>query len=360
MSGAAPAITALVPPVRTGVVGLGKGYGHAAAYHDDRRTCLAALCDIDAARLAATAARLESRHTFADPHELFRSGKVDVVSIATPNATHYELTLAALEAGLHVLCEKPLALDAGQAREMAAAAAAAGRVLMVNYNYRFVPASQALKAAAGTLGEVYFARSVWHRSRGIPGPHRGRKNWYVERDMAGGGSLIDLGVHRLDLALWLMDFPAVAAVTGATYAALGRAYAARTASSFDVEDFAVGFVRFVNGASLVLEASWALNQPYAELMETWVYGTAGGMVQRNTAVSNQFEAELYREDAAGAFHATRLRPGPDQQRTVQEEFIDSVIAGRSPSAPAEHAVIAMQVIDALYESAAGGHEVNIT
>ena len=361
MNHAAPPIAALAPPVRAGVVGLGKGYGHAAAYHDDQRTSLEALCDIDAARLAATAARVESRHTFADPHELFRSGAVDVVSIATPNATHHELTLAALEAGLHVLCEKPLAVNAGQARQMAAAAAAAGRVLMVNYNYRFVPASQALKAAAanGALGEVYFARSVWHRSRGIPGLRRGRKSWFVERAVAGGGPLIDLGVHRLDLALWLMDFPAVASVSGTTYDALGRAYAARMASSFDVEDLAVGFVRFANGASLVLESSWALNQPHAELMETWVYGTAGGMVQRNTAAGYQFEAELYREDAAGAFHVTALRPGPDQQGTVHQEFVDSVVAGRSSSAPAEHAVIAMQVIDALYESAAGGREVII-
>ena len=361
MSGAARPIQALVPPLRAGVVGLGKGYGHAVAYHDDHRTTLEALCDVDAARLAATAARVEARFTFADPHELFRSGEVDVVSIATPNATHYELTLAALEAGLHVLCEKPLALNAAQAREMAAAASAAGRVVMVNYNYRFAPASQALKAAAtaGVLGEVYFARSVWHRSRGIPGLRRGRKSWFVERAVAGGGSLIDLGVHRLDLALWLMDFPAVASVSGTTYHALGRAYASRMASSFDVEDLAVGFVRFANGASLVLESSWALNQPHAELMETWVYGTAGGMVQRNTADSYRFEAELYREDAAGAFHLTKLRPGPDQHHTAHDEFVDSIVAGRPSSAPAEHAVIAMQVIDALYESAAAGHEVII-
>ena len=353
-------ICPVAPPVRAGVIGLGRGYAHAQAYHDGVHTALSALCDVDDARLAASAVRLAAPYTFADPYELLRSGEVDVVSIATPNAAHYELTLAALEAGLHVLCEKPLAVNGTQAQEMAAAAAAAGRVLMVNYNFRFVPASQALKAAveAGALGEVYFARSVWHRSRGVPGPRRdGAENWFVQRATAGGGALIDLGVHRLDLALWFMGFPPVASVSGATYNAMGRAYAARTGGSFDVEDLGVGFVRFANGASLVLEASWDLNQPRAELMETWVYGTAGGMLQRNVRNLYQFEAELYRHDPSGAFQVSELRPGPEHQRTAYDEFIDSVVAGRAPNASADQAVTALRVIDALYESAASGREV---
>ena len=371
-------ICPVAPPVRAGVIGLGRGYAHAQAYHEGAHTALSALCDVDDARLAASAVRLAAPYTFADPYELLHSGEVDVVSIATPNAAHYELTLAALEAGLHVLCEKPLALNGTQAQEMAAAAARAGRVLMVNYTYRFAPASQALQAAmaGGALGEVYFARSVWHRSRGVPGlrpgggVHRdgarrdgarrdGAENWFVQRATAGGGALIDLGVHRLDLALWFMGFPPVASVSGVTYNAMGRAYAQRTGGSFDVEDMAVGFVRFANGASLVLEASWDLNQPRAELMETWVYGTAGGMLQRNVGNLYQFEAELYRHDPSGAFQVSELRPGPEHQRTAFDEFIDSVVAGRAPSASADQAVIALRVIDALYESAASGREVRL-
>ena len=367
-SDSAVPICPVAPPVRAGVIGLGRGYAHAQAYHEGAHTALSALCDVDDARLAASAVRLAAPYTFADPYELLHSGEVDVVSIATPNAAHYELTLAALEAGLHVLCEKPLALNGTQAQEMAAAAARAGRVLMVNYTYRFAPASQALQAAmeGGALGEVYFARSVWHRSRGVPGLRRdggvrrdGVENWFVQRATAGGGALIDLGVHRLDLALWFMGFPPVASVSGVTYNAMGRAYAQRTGGSFDVEDMAVGFVRFANGASLVLEASWDLNQPRAELMETWVYGTAGGMLQRNVGNLYQFEAELYRHDATGAFQVSELRPGPEHQRTAFDEFIDSVVAGRAPSASADQAVIALRVIDALYESAASGREVRL-
>jgi predicted dehydrogenase len=119
----------------------------------------------------------------------------------------------------------------------------------------------------------------------------------------------------------------------------------------------VGFVRFANGASLVLESSWDLNQPRAERMETWVFGTAGGMLQRNLRNLHQFKAELYRHDAAGSFQVTELRPGPDQARTSYDEFIDSVIDGRPSSAPPGQAVTSLRIIDALYESAASGREV---
>ena len=342
-------------PVRVGVVGLGKGYSHALAYHENSNSILCGLCDIDKEKVASTAEKLGAKYTFSDPYEFFRSGEIDAVSIATPNVSHHDLTLAALEEGLHVLCEKPLALNAYQATEMDQVAKASGKVLMVNYNYRFTPVSQALKSFTleNKLGKIYFARSVWHRSRGIPG----LGGWFTSKNKSGGGPLIDLGVHRLDLALWFMNFPEIQSVNGATYGDLGKNYANKVKSSFDVEDLAVGFIRFKNGATLVLETSWALNRPESELMETYIYGTEAGLVQRNINNNYEFEGEFYSENSEGSFLVTKVKPGFRHQVSSQDEFLASIVERRDSSAPASQAVTAMRIIDGIYESAEKGREI---
>ena len=145
--------------------------------------------------------------------------------MALPNALHAPVAIRAFEAGKHVLAEKPLAMNAAEGQRMVETARRLDRKLMMHFNTRFNPMSLAVKRAIrdGALGHIYFARSIWHRKRGIPQ----LGGWFTQKSMSGGGALIDLGVHRLDLALWLMDYPAPVSVTGVSYDFLGSDGGAR-------------------------------------------------------------------------------------------------------------------------------------
>src|SRR5688500_6922503 len=148
-------------------------------------------------------------------------------------------------------------MNAAEGEDMLASARAARRLLMINFSYRFNAQAVALKkrVEAGMLGRVYFGRTTWHRRRGVPG----FGGWFGRKDLSGGGPLIDLGVHRLDLALWRMGYPAPEWVIGSTWNALTGPVAAAEGKPFDVEDFAAAMIRFRDGSMLELEASWASN-----------------------------------------------------------------------------------------------------
>ncbi|NQU40228.1 MAG: Gfo/Idh/MocA family oxidoreductase [Lentisphaerae bacterium] len=244
--------------LRVGVIGLGAGRGHVLRYKDHPRADVVAVADANAALLDERAEVLGVALRYTDPLEMLRKEKLDIVSVATPNKFHYPLTLAALEAGCHVLCEKPIALNASEGRQMVAAAKRAQKRLMVNFSFRFTDQSWALKqqVEAGVLGDVYFGRTVWHRRRGLPK----FGGWFGQKELSGGGALIDLGVHRLDLALWLMGHPRPVYAMAGTYNHIAAQKVRRENELFDVEDLAAGTVRFDNGALLVVEASWAANR----------------------------------------------------------------------------------------------------
>ncbi|MBM4087493.1 MAG: Gfo/Idh/MocA family oxidoreductase, partial [Planctomycetes bacterium] len=201
--------------LRMGVVGLRMGKNHAKAYQTHPQAELVAVCDLNEELLKATAAELKVGQAFTDAKTMFREAGLDAVSIATPNKFHAPLSIGAMDAGLHVLCEKPMAMNAKEGAQMNAAARKARKNLMINFSYRFSDMSQALKAQvdAGVIGDVYFGRTVWHRRRGIPG----FGGAFTMKELSGGGPLIDLGVHRLDLALWLMGYPEPVAVSGSAY-----------------------------------------------------------------------------------------------------------------------------------------------
>ncbi len=339
-----------------GVIGVGVGRGHIGDYMRCPEARLLAICDQDAGRLATAAQEFGIESTYTDYDAMLQHPGLQAVSIALPNFLHAPVALAALGAGKHVLCEKPLALNAVQAAEMVQAARQRGLTLMVNFNYRFGDAAWMIHRAveAGELGDVYYARTGWLRNRGIPGVG----GWFTTKKLSGGGALIDLGVHRLDLALWYMGYPRPVSVSGATYGAFGQALAARQGKTFDVDDLAVGFVRFENGATLALEASWAGNSEKREDMFTYVYGTKGGAVMRNTGEGYDFEARLFVE-IAGTLQEARPLARPEGLESVRDHFVRSILAGREPIAPGEHGLTLMRIIDGLYASAESGREVRL-
>ena len=342
--------------LRCAVIGLGMGRGHVAGYQSHPGAEVTAIADPDAKRLQSVGDQYGIKNRYASGEEMLRKEKLDVVSVATPNKFHKPLTLAALKAGCHVLCEKPMAMSAAEARAMLAAAEKGGRRLMINFSFRFKEVAQALKSRVdgGVLGDVYFARTIWQRRRGIPG----FGGWFGQKALSGGGPLIDLGVHRIDLALWLMGYPQPVWVMGGTYDHLASALARKQGVKFDVEDFAVGLVKFDNGATLEVEASWAGHIKEHELMETRLLGIRGGLVYRNVGEGYEFEAEIYTEHEGHHFDA-RLHPGGTAVQGAMYHFADCILNDKPHMATGREGLIVMQLLDALYKSASTGRPVSI-
>lgn len=340
--------------LRVGVIGLGMGRAHIKGFQEIPCVEVAAICDTNAARLEEASREFNINATYADPKEMLRSAKLDAVSVAVPNAFHAPLTIAALEKGLHVLCEKPMAMTVRESERMLAAATKARRNLMINFSYRFSPMSFALKhqVDAGVIGDIYFGRTVWHRRRGLPG----FGGWFGTQALSGGGPLIDLGVHRLDLALWLMGYPEPVAVTGSVYNVIAAERAKREKKKFDVEDCACGLIKFANGATLILEASWALNIKEREHMVTTLCGTKGGLTQKNLGEGYTFHAEIYTDENNSLFTKT-LDCSTEAVPSAYREFINSILEKRQPLATAGQGVKVMKILEGIYRSARLGREV---
>jgi len=342
--------------LRVGVIGLGIGRMHIEGWRQHPQVEVVAIADADPARLAAVGDQfgIPGRHTSAEA--MLAAESLDVVSVCTPNKFHKDLTLAALAAGCHVLCEKPMAMNADEGREMLAAAERAGKRLMINFSYRFSAQSRALKAQVdgGVFGEFYFGRSVWHRRRGMPG----FGGWFGTKALAGGGPLIDLGVHRLDLALWLMGYPKPTWVMGATYDPIARELADKAGKTFDVEDLATAFIRFENGATLALEASWAANIAEADLMETRLLGTKAGLLQKNLNEGYTFDAHIFTE-LNGAPFDLHLHQAATPAPSAMHDYADAILRDQPHPAPGEEGLIVMELLDAIYESARTGAPVKL-
>ena len=192
---------------RMGVIGLGMGKYHVRNYQRYERSHVVALCDKNKALLKDVAEEFSIPNVYTDIDEMLDAHlDLDGVSVALPNHLHAPVTIKVLDKGINVLCEKPMAMNAKEAEEMLSAARKNKKKLMINFSYRFIDHCVALKELIekGTIGEIYFCKSIWHRRRGgVPKPG----SWFGIKSRSGGGPLIDLGVHRLDLALWFMGYP---------------------------------------------------------------------------------------------------------------------------------------------------------
>ncbi len=344
--------------VRVGVIGLGMGRHHLAGYDLCKdKAEIVALCDIDEDRLSEFKEKYNVPKAFKDYREMLALKDLDVVSVATPNYLHASITIDALKAGKHVLCEKPMAMNAEEAQGMVDEAKKAKKKLMIHFNFRFSPQSQLLKRyiEAGELGRIYYAKTGWHRRRGFPR----LGSWFLDKSKSGGGPLIDLAVHRLDLALWLMGHPEPLTVSGSIYTEIGNKIAEAKGKSFGVEDLASAFIRLKGGATLFVEVSWASNTERKEDIFTALFGTEGGAEQRNAEEGYGFTLKIFKEKYGGT---VALEPEDYPKEFVinpQEHFIDCILNDEEPMPSGEQGLRISKILDAIYESAQKGEEVKI-
>ena len=350
--------------LRVGVVGLGwAGETHLQAYLQQPGVEVVAVADPAEVRLGQIATTYNIQHHYADFHDLVARDDVDAVSVATPNHLHAPVTIAALESGKHVLCEKPLARFGAEGEAMVRAATAAGRVLQVAFNHRQRGDVQVLKnyIASGGLGRVYHAKASWMHRAGIPG----MGGWFTSREMAGGGPMIDLGVHVLDMALYLLGEPQVLSVSAATYAELGpRGRGSRGDNKtligeggYEVEDLATAFVRLGGGATLLIEASWAVYGKSADDFGVTLYGTEGGAEITVKNYNWEDTLTIY-TDTVGvpAEVHPRVIPGEGHNAVVRN-FVAAIRGGDWAALNGQEGLLRAQIIDACYQSALQGHEV---
>jgi predicted dehydrogenase len=352
--------------VRIGIVGLGlMGRVHA-------RNVIDVDGQIVAGADVAPSAREEFAEEFAVPTyeehtELLAEETLDAIVITTPNRYHEPAAVAALESGVNVLVEKPLAHSLESAKRIAAAARQSSAFCMIGFHSRFSPAATATRAYrdAGRLGEISHVEATYIRRRGIPTPG----SWFTNGELSGGGSLIDVGVHVVDLAMYVLDFPEVAEVTGVARTNFGPRddYAdpdgfsagwEGTTGRFDVDDSVSAFVRFETGQSISLEVAWATNRPPAN--ELLVRGTeAGAKFEIEGEV-----VELYETGNLGVDHYVTseldARGGPDGHVAEMEHFVEAISSGVPPEMNTiEQGLTIQRIIDGIYRSSESGRACQI-
>jgi predicted dehydrogenase len=292
---------------------------------------------------------------FTDWHDLVALEELDIVDVCTPNRTHAPIALAALTAGKHVLCEKPLATSAAEVQSLITAAQRSGKLLMAAQHLRFDPSTVQMKALidAGLLGHIYYIRAQWLRRRLLP-----PRPTFIEQLLSGGGAALDVGVHVLDLSYWLLGAPKPIRVSAVADAYLARrpditgAWGDWDRSQLDVEDFAAAFVRFEDGAVLTLETSWLTFQPERELVRVQCLGDRGGLAWPDGLVIGETNRVPW-----------EMRPAdPGKGQPHHEEilrFAQAVRDGLPSPVPAEESLAVIQILEAVYRSSKEGKEVEI-
>ena len=333
--------------VRAAVVGLGwPGMQHLKGYTADPRSEVIAICDLDKKHVRQVASEHKIPNTYTSHLEMLENPDIDAVSVCLPNFLHAPISIDALNAGKHVLCEKPPARSAQEAKAMADTAAQNGKTLMYALVQRFDGSTQRLKQLVqeGELGEIYFGKAGYVRRRGIP---IGKEGWFVDKERAGGGALIDIGVHALDCVWWLMNSPRPVEVMGMSYSHFKHLVPDNV--KYDVDDATFAQIRFENDATIILETTWALNLPGDNYIK--VAGTKAG------ATLSPFT--LYTEEDGKELDKPLSAPSINSFDEEVKHFVGCIVDGKEPISSAEQGIMLMQMLDGIYESAEKGRSVPI-
>lgn len=350
-------------PLKVGIIGAGIGRFHIKSYQAlPTQAQIVALCDANETRLNEVADTYAIPRRYRDYNELFAAGDIEAVSVCLPNSLHAPVAIAALEAGLHVLCEKPLAENLAAAQQVAQAVAKSPGKFMMCFNRRYRLDVQWMKQVLtrGQLGQIYQVKTGWVRETGIPG----WSAWFTDKTLAGGGPLIDLGVHMLDAVMWLLDYPQPLTVSGSVQANFGPRYAktwnaAAVPAPYTVEDSANAFIRLAGGITLTVETSWASHaRPGMDDFFITLMGTEGSVELYVANYAKENTLTLYTE-IGGAPVAVKPRvtlSEADHEYAIAE-FIKCIREDTLPTATVAQGLAIMEIIEAIYQSAQTGGEV---
>lgn len=362
--------------IQIGIIGCG---GIANQKHLPALSRLPELCDIvafcDIVKERAVKAAKEygavGARIYTDYKELLKDESIDLVHVLTPNVSHCEITVAAFAAGKNVMCEKPMAATGADAREMVTAWKKSGKKFTIGYQNRFRPEVQMLHECCekGELGEIYYGKAHAVRRRAVP-------TWGVfpNKALQGGGPLIDIGTHSLDMTLWMMNNYEPASVTGSVYYKLGHLKQAVDGNLFgpwdpetyEVEDSAMGFIKMKNGATINIEASWAINLLDSREASTTVCGTLAGAEIRsglsypkNELIINRGHNGLLTEEVltktgeVAYFSGMLSEPGYLEAK----QWLECIINNTEPLVKPEQALVVTEILEAIYKSAETGKEI---
>ena len=346
--------------IKVGIIGVG-GIAklHVPGWHMSEHAELIAGSDINNSILEDWGNINQIKKLYLDPLDMINDPDIDVIDICAPNNYHCDLAIKAMQAGKDVLCEKPLAPNASQIKKMIEVRDQTKKKLMCAQHFRFRKDSQLIKDQSTSIGSIYHARSWMLRRNYLP-----VSLGFLKKENSGGGPCIDIGVHVLDLTLWFMNNPEPLSVTGVSKTELAKqpnsfSYNGEyDKEAMNVEDFAAAFVRFKNGATLMLEVSWMLHhklpEDKIEDMQVWLYGREAGLHWPN--------CEIIKNDINSQTHITKKIEG-NLKDTIEPhakeciEFAEFVANDQPVAIPAEHSLQVMKILDGIYKSQELGKEI---
>jgi predicted dehydrogenase len=338
--------------IKVGIIGTGgiAGGKHLPGHQKVEGVSIIAACDIDGQRAKSFAEQHDIKHVFTDYNELVAMDELDAVSVCTPNNFHPAPTIAALNAGKHVICEKPIAGNAVDGQAMVDAQKASGKVLQIGLQSRFGAPARTLRKLYedGFFGDIYYARAMSMRRRGV-----GTAPTFITKSISGGGPLIDIGVHILDVLLWMIGTPKPIEAFGSIAQKFGHRdnvinpWGKWDAAKFDVEDFAMGMVRFEGGLTVTLETAWASHT--GDVGPTFFMGDKAGATYSPLRIHKDKAGEM-------VDYEPELLTGLLGEF---ESFHKAIREGLPSPVPAEEVLIVAKIFDAIYESARVGRSVPI-
>ncbi len=349
--------------LRIGMVGTGNiASVHLDAYKNVEQAEIVAACDINPETLKNAAEQYGIKNTYSNITDMIKNEDLDAVDVCVWNCNHAKCAIEALNAGLHVLCEKPMAASAKEAQEMIDAAEKNNKLLMIGFVLRFDDETKIAKDFIDNdyLGDIYYSKAVYLRRHGAPG------GWFTDKSRSAGGPVIDLGVHVIDLTRYLMGKPKALSVFASTENKLKNRPHLKTTVGwtpkdakpddvYDVEDFGIAMIKYEGNKTTLLETSYSINGESVTKKE--LYGTKGGMNLNGQGSKiytevNGFLADIT-PDTANYIYSDNMF------EAEMRHFVDCCLNGTKCIAPSEDGLEVMKILDAIYESARTGHEVII-